>query len=138
MGVRRRVVAVSEESDQVTVYEFVGGMPFFEELVERFYARVATDEVLLRLYPDQVDLGPARDRLALFLAQYWGGPQTYSESRGHPRLRMRHMPFEVGQVERDHWLAAMTAALDEMAPPDLVRERFDAYFEMSADAMMNR
>ena len=129
---------MSEDSGQVTVYEFVGGMPFFEELVERFYARVATDEVLLRLYPDQVDLGPARERLALFLAQYWGGPQTYSESRGHPRLRMRHMPFEVGQVERDHWLAAMTAALDEMAPPDLVRERFDAYFEMSADAMMNR
>jgi hemoglobin len=131
---------VSEEppQEQVTVYDYVGGMPFFEQLVERFYARVETDEVLLRLYPDQDDLGPARERLALFLAQYWGGPQTYSESRGHPRLRMRHIPFTIGQRERDHWVAAMTAALDELAPDEIVRERFDAYFAMSADAMMNQ
>ena len=126
-----------EPTEQVTVYDFLGGMPFFEELVDRFYQRVEADPVLLRLYPEQHDLGPARERLALFLAQYWGGPTTYSDNRGHPRLRMRHVPFTIGQEERDHWVAAMTAALDDMEPPALVRERFDAYFAMSADAMMN-
>jgi len=126
------------DAEQLTVFDFVGGQPFFDELVAAFYRRVADDPPLLALYPDPTDLGPARERLALFLGQYWGGPTTYSEQRGHPRLRMRHVPFVIGADERDRWLAAMTGALDELAPPQLARDRFDAYFAMSADAMMNQ
>ncbi len=120
-----------------TLYEAVGGMPFFVALVDGFYARVAADPVLIALYPNQVDLAPARERLTLFLAQYWGGPTTYSDARGHPRLRMRHAPFRIGTVERDHWLKAMDNALDELAPAVEVRARLDAYFVMAADAMRN-
>ena len=79
-----------------TLFFRVGGMPFFERLVDAFYAGVATDDVLLPLYPEQPDLTGARHRLTLFLAQYWGGPTTYSDERGHPRLRMRHFPYPVG------------------------------------------
>ena len=122
---------------EVSVYETAGGDGFFTRLVDAFYARVAADDVLLRLYPDPIDLGPARHRLTLFLIQYWGGPTTYSDERGHPRLRMRHAPFAVGDRERDHWLAAMTGALDEVAPTPALRERFDSYFAMAADAMRN-
>lgn len=122
----------------ITMYEAVGSMPFFESLAAGFYRRVAVDPVLLRLYPDQNDLGPAAERLALFLAQYWGGPQTYSDQRGHPRLRMRHNPFEIGPAERDHWMAAMNGALDELQVHPMLRERFDSYFTMSAEAMRNR
>ena len=124
--------------DADSVYDAAGGMPFFERLVDAFYSRVARDEVLLRLYPEPEDLGPARERLTLFLAQYWGGPTTYSEARGHPRLRMRHAPFVVGERERDRWLLAMTGALDEVQPTSDVRARFDAYFAMSAEAMRNQ
>jgi hemoglobin len=122
---------------EASLYEAVGGMPFFASLVDGFYSRVAQDEVLLRLYPEQVDLGPARERLTLFLAQYWGGPTTYSDARGHPRLRMRHGPFRIGMIERDHWLAAMQAALDELNPAPEIRARLDEYFVMAADAMRN-
>ncbi|HKY15709.1 MAG TPA: globin [Microthrixaceae bacterium] len=125
-------------AEQGTVYELVGGMEFFERLVGRFYDEVEKDEVLLRLYPDRDDLGPARERLTLFLAQYWGGPTTYSDERGHPRLRMRHMPFAIGPTERDHWLRAMRAALDELDPPGIVRIRFETYFDMTADSMRNQ
>jgi hemoglobin len=125
------------ETRQVTVYEAVGGMPFFERLVDVFYDHVEADPVLLSLYPDQHDLGPARQRLRLFLAQYWGGPTTYSDERGHPRLRMRHGPFVIGPEARDHWLAAMRAALDELDPPPAIRFRFDSYFDMSAEGMRN-
>jgi hemoglobin len=120
-----------------SVYDAAGAMPFFVQLVDVFYRQVEADPVLLSLYPEPNDLGPARERLTLFLAQYWGGPTTYSEARGHPRLRMRHAPFVVGSRERDHWLAAMTVALDELSPPTHLRERFDAYFVMSAEAMRN-
>lgn len=123
--------------DSFTVYEAAGGLPFFVALATAFYEQVRLDDVLLQLYPDPHDLDPARDRLALFLAQYWGGPTTYSEVRGHPRLRMRHAPYVIGERERDHWLAAMEAALDQLAPPAPLRERFDAYFTMSAEAMRN-
>jgi hemoglobin len=123
---------------EMTVYEAAGGTPFFAALVDAFYRCVAADPVLLRLYPDQVDLAPAAERLTLFLVQYWGGPTTYSDARGHPRLRMRHNPYVVGVRERDHWLAAMTVALDELAPAPELRERFDAYFAMAADSMINQ
>jgi hemoglobin len=122
----------------MTVFEAVGGQPFFDALSSAFYQRVSDDPVLLRLYPDQEDLVPAARRLALFLGQYWGGPQTYSEERGHPRLRMRHFPFEIGPSERDHWMAAMNAALDELQVHPIVREKFDGYFATSAEAMRNR
>ncbi len=130
-------MADGSDAADITIYDAAGGLAFFAGLVDSFYRHVAADEVLLSLYPDPVDLGPARRRLTLFLVQYWGGPTTYSDERGHPRLRMRHAPFPVDAEARDRWLKAMTAALDEMAPPPVLRERFDAYFEMSASAMQN-
>ncbi|MGE0878610.1 MAG: globin [Acidimicrobiia bacterium] len=123
-----------------SVYEAVGGMAYFEGLVDRFYGRVANDEVLLALYPDQVDLGPAKQRLTLFLAQYWGGPTTYSDERGHPRLRMRHFPFVIGVTERDHWIQAMAESVVESEPrlsPEL-EEELIRYFVMAAEAMRNQ
>ena len=120
------------------MFEAAGGMPFFEALVDRFYEGVATDPVLLRLYPKPDDLADARHRLTLFLAQYWGGPSTYSDERGHPRLRMRHAPFAIGPEERDHWLAHMQAALDALAPEPEVRAKFDEYFGFAAESMRNR
>jgi hemoglobin len=119
----------------ISVYDAVGGMPFFVALVDRFYARVAKDVMLRPLYPD--DLGPPAEHLALFLAQYWGGPTTYSEARGHPRLRMRHAPFAVGQRERDLWMAAMLAALDEAELDPELQRRFVDYFTMAADHLIN-
>ena len=92
-----------------TVYEAVGGQLFFDELVDRFYDAVEADPRLAPMYP--VDMGPSRERLAGFLAQYWGGPAHYSEKRGHPRLRMRHMPFVIGTDERDAWMEHMEASL---------------------------
>jgi hemoglobin len=112
-------------------------MPFFEALVGRFYAGVADDPVLRPLYPED-DLAPARHRLTLFLAQYWGGPRTYESERGHPRLRMRHAPFAIGPAARDRWLDTMRAALVELAPPADVAAELDDYFEMAAEAMRNR
>jgi hemoglobin len=123
---------------ELTVYEAAGGMPYFEALVDRFYVGVADDPVLLRLYPEAPDLTGARHRLTLFLAQYWGGPTTYSSERGHPRLRMRHFPFAIGPAERDRWLLHMRAAIDAVAAPDEVRSRLHDYVTMAADAMVNR
>ncbi len=121
----------------VSLYERAGGMPFFEDLVSRFYAGVATDPVLRPLYPE-ADLAPAQHRLTLFLAQYWGGPRTYDDERGHPRLRMRHAPFPIDTTARDRWLVLMRAALAEAAPPPDVATELDRYLEMAADAMRNR
>ncbi len=126
------------DQEQVTVYEAAGGMAFFVHLVDRFYAGVAEDPQLLAVYPEPEDLRGARHRLALFLAQYWGGPSTYGEERGHPRLRMRHAPFVIGPGERDRWLLHMTAALDELAPVPELRARFDEYFAFAAESMRNR
>jgi hemoglobin len=123
--------------DQQTLYERAGGMPFFEDLVARFYAAVATDDVLRPLYPE-ADLGPAQHRLTLFLAQYWGGPRTYEDERGHPRLRMRHAPFAIDALARDRWLVHMRAALAEVAPPPDVAADLDRYLGMAAEAMRNR
>lgn len=114
----------------------VGGEPTFRRIVSRFYALVAKDEVLRPLYPDE-DLGPATERLTLFLMQYWGGPHTYSEQRGHPRLRMRHVPFKIGPIERDAWLANMRIAVDEAGLPEQYRAQLWEYLEMAAQSLMN-
>jgi hemoglobin len=120
-----------------TLYDAAGGMRFFEDLVGRFYDNVAADPVLRAVYPDN-DLSSARHRLTLFLAQYWGGPTTYGEERGHPRLRMRHNPFAIGPVERDAWLKHMREAIAWADPPSDVATRLHAYFDMAAEAMRNR
>lgn len=120
-----------------SLYDRVGGMPYFERLVQRFYDGVAADDVLRRLYPE-ADLAPARRRLTLFLVQYWGGPTTYLEERGHPRLRARHFAFSIGGPERDRWLFHMRSAIDDSGAPADVRERLHAYMTMAADAMVNR
>ena len=120
-----------------TFYEEVGGAPTFTRLVARFYAGVRTDPVLAPLYP-QDDWDGAETRLRGFLEQYWGGPRTYSEERGHPRLRMRHAPFAIGEAERDAWLRHMRDAVDSL---DLTAEQDDTlwrYLTMAAFSMQNR
>jgi len=123
--------------DVKTVFDAAGGLAFFEALVDAFYEGVASDPVLIRLYPQPGDLAPARRRLTLFLAQYWGGPTTYSDERGHPRLRARHFPFEIGPGERDRWLTHMRAAIDRLQPPPPVLAELERYFETAAEAMRN-
>jgi hemoglobin len=128
-------------SEDASLFTRVGGLPFFERLVNRFYEGVADDPVLLRLYPEAPDLTGARHRLTMFLVQYWGGPTTYSDERGHPRLRLRHLPFHIGREERDRWLRHMTAAVDE-ATKDLpdgaaVRAELLAYFTPASEQMRN-
>jgi len=118
-----------------TLFDLVGGQPFFDTLVTNFYTRVEHDPVLRPLYPD--DLAPGRRALALFLGQYWGGPPIYSAEKGHPRLRMRHAPFIITSRERDSWLAAMLAAVDESDAPDAARAAMHDYFEMASTAMIN-
>lgn len=129
---------MSDTTPKPSLFDEVGGMPFFEALVDHFYRGVADDPVLLRLYPEPDDLAPARRRLMLFLAQYWGGPTTYSAERGHPRLRSRHFPFRIGPDERDHWLARMRDAVAATAPDPATAERLIAYFDMAAEAMRNQ
>jgi hemoglobin len=121
---------------ELSLFEAVGGMPFFVALVDAFYEGVVTDAVLRPLYPSD-DLDGARHRLTLFLAQYWGGPTTYMEERGHPKLRMRHMPFTVGPAERDHWLLHMAAAVERVTEPGTVREKLMAYFVPAAEHLRN-
>jgi hemoglobin len=124
-------------ADPQTLYDRAGGTPFFEALVGRFYAGVAADPDLRPIYPEP-DLAGAQHRLTLFLIQYWGGPTTYDQERGHPRLRMRHAPFPIGADERDRWLVHMRAALAEIAPPAEIAEQLERYFAMAAEAMRNR
>ena len=117
-------------------HDAVGGTPAFTALVERFYAGVAEDPVLRPLYPEQ-DLAAAADRLRMFLEQYWGGPTTYSEQRGHPRLRMRHAPFAVPPTARDHWLTHMRDAVDSLhLRPELDRQLW-GYLTMAAESLVN-
>lgn len=119
-----------------TFYELVGGHDTFAALVKRFYAGVATDPVLRPMYPEE-DLGPAEDRFRMFLEQYWGGPTTYSEQRGHPRLRMRHAPFPVTPEARDHWLTHMRDAIDSLElAPELDHELW-SYMERVAHFLIN-
>jgi hemoglobin len=129
--------AVSDTGDpSVTAFEAFGGHAFFERLVAAFYGRVETDPVLRPMYPGS-DLAPAEERLRLFLEQYWGGPTTYSERRGHPRLRMRHAHFPVDAEASERWLAHMRAALDEQALPAERDALLWEYFEAAAPAMIN-
>ena len=125
------------EAVQGNFWEQVGGRPTFERLVRAFYDGIATDEVLLPMYPDQPDLEPAIQRLTGFLEQYWGGPTTYSEERGHPRLRMRHNAFKVNPDARDRWLTHMRAALDTLELPPLQDATLWAYLDRAAHAMVN-
>ena len=125
--------------DDGNVHDAVGGEAFFVDLVERFYRGVAADLLLRPLYPD--DLTDSKRHMAMFLQQYWGGPGTYSEQRGHPRLRGRHLPFVIGEPERDAWLRHMTAALEAVAAergidPSLQAQML-AYFAQTADFLVN-
>lgn len=119
-----------------TFYDEIGGMPTIERIVAVFYAGVAEDRVMRPMYPE-ADLGPAAERLTLFLAQYWGGPTTYSDTRGHPRLRMRHAPFAVTPTARDHWLAHFAEGLDAVELTEEQREKFWAYVTHAAQFMVN-
>ncbi|HEY2813189.1 MAG TPA: globin [Acidimicrobiales bacterium] len=120
---------------QLDVFRAVGGETFFFDLVDRFYARVEDDPVLRPLYPD--DLAEPKRHLALFLIQYWGGPPTYSRERGHPALRMRHMPFAIGPAERDAWYRAMSASVLEADLDVDIERRLLEYFTMTAEHMIN-
>lgn len=121
----------------MSFYDAVGGMPFFERLVDTFYAGVATDDVLAPLYPEAPDFTGARHRLTLFLAQYWGGPTTYDAERGHPRLRMRHFPFTVGPLQRDRWLLHMTAAVRASGDAEASQQTLLDYFVPAAEHLRN-
>ncbi len=123
-------------SQVVSFYDAIGGEPTFRRIVGRFFAAVRDDEVLRAVYPLD-DLDGAEERLCLFLMQYWGGPTTYSDERGHPRLRMRHAPFRIGPRERDAWLGAMRAAVDEADLAAAHREQLWAYLESTAAHMIN-
>ena len=117
-------------------FEEMGGTNFFEELVKKFYAGVVTDPLLRPLYPDD-DLEGAQERLTLFLMQYWGGPHTYSELRGHPRLRMRHHPFRISGAERDAWLKHMKSALDSLDLAEHLQVELWRYLEAAAHSLVN-
>ncbi len=127
---------VSSEPQRSTLYDAVGGEQTFRLLVDRFYAGVAADPALRALYPED-DLGPAAERLRMFLIQYWGGPGTYSEQRGHPRLRMRHAPFRIGVAERDAWLRHMRAAVESLDLPADLHDQLWRYLVTAADSMRN-
>jgi hemoglobin len=130
------MVQMPEQAPVPTFYDAVGGHATFVPLVKRFYEGVASDPQLRALYPE-ADLASAEERLRMFLEQYWGGPRTYSDLRGHPRLRMRHAPFVIGPRERDAWLHAMRIAVDGADLDEQHRERLWAYLEMAADSMVN-
>lgn len=127
---------MARHNGHVTFYDEIGGFPTMQKIVAKFYEGVATDDVLRPMYPEE-DLGPAEERFLHFLVQYWGGPTTYSEQRGHPRLRMRHAPFAVDAVARDRWLQHFRAALDSV---DLTPEQdaqFWGYVTHAANFMVN-
>lgn len=122
-----------------TFYDAVGGAETFRTIVSRFYELVRDDEVLRPMYPAK-DLQGAEDRLRMFLEQYWGGPRTYSDQRGHPRLRMRHAPYKVGPIERDAWLRCMHTAVASIGAETLDEEHrreLLGYLEMAAQHMVN-
>ena len=117
-------------------YDEIGGAETFRRLIDGFYTRVATDPVLRPLYPDE-DFASAPDRLRLFLEQYWGGPRTYGETRGHPRLRQRHAPFVIGEQERDRWLHLMRESLDDLHLPAEQDATLWDYLVYAAQSLVN-
>ena len=119
-----------------TMYDAIGGPAAFAQLASVFYQGVAADPLLRAMYPEE-DLGPAEDRLRMFLEQYWGGPTTYSEQRGHPRLRMRHQPYVITPDARDRWLRAMRPAVESLGLPPLTENQLWDYLERAAHAMVN-
>lgn len=123
-------------AEQRNFFAAIGGHDTFMRLVDRFYDGVAGDDLLRPMYPG-IDLGPARERLTMFLEQYWGGPGTYSAQRGHPRLRMRHAGFRIGPAARDRWLLHMRAAVEQLdlAPDD--RDLLWDYLERAAHSLLN-
>jgi hemoglobin len=125
------------DTTEMSFYEAVGGEETFRRLVSRFYQEVAKDPQLRAVYPSR-DLGPAEEHLRLFLIQYWGGPGTYSEQRGHPRLRMRHVHFKIGEAERDAWLRHMRTALDELALDEARDAQLWDYLVMAAHSLVNQ
>ena len=118
-------------------YERMGGEVIFKELTKRFYQEVSQNEVLKPMYPED-DMTGAEERLRLFLEQYWGGPTTYSDTRGHPRLRMRHAPFKIGNVEHDAWLACMHKAVIDLEMAEELKEELWTYFQYAAHSMKNQ
>lgn len=124
-------------TEHESLYDQMGGHATFEQLVSHFYARVAVDPVLRPMYPDEDFKGAAR-RLLMFLEQYWGGPKTYSEERGHPRLRMRHAAFRISEHERDVWLEHMKSAVDELEMNEELKEQLWNYLVMAAHSMVNQ
>jgi hemoglobin len=126
-----------EEGETSTFYQRIGGRATLEKIVRLFYDGVRTDDVLMPMYPEQPDLEGAIQRLTGFLEQYWGGPATYSETRGHPRLRMRHQAFKVNPDARDRWLAHMRAALDQLQLSPLDDETLWNYLDRAAHLMVN-
>lgn len=131
-----RITMPSGEKAGGNFFEKVGGSETFKKLVDRFYEGVANDEVLRPMYPEE-DLGPAAERLQLFLEQYWGGPDTYQQLRGHPRLRMRHAPYHINPQARERWLFHMRQALDELHLAPLLEAELWAYLDRAATAMLN-
>ncbi|WP_173401122.1 globin [Arthrobacter sp. Br18] len=133
-----RLLAAGQQfvQPEYNLYESVGGHDTFVKLVDVFYEGVAQDELLRPMYPEE-DLGPAKERLLLFLEQYWGGPKTYGETRGHPRLRMRHMPFRVTPEARDSWLRHMRAAVDSLDLAPLHEATLWDYLDRAAQSMVN-
>jgi hemoglobin len=129
-------MAADDNMSEPTFWDRIGGTDTFEKLVEVFYTGVAEDPVLRPMYPDP-DLREAAERLQLFLEQYWGGPRTYSETRGHPRLRMRHAPFRITTIERDAWLRHMKTGVDSLDLTPADREELWSYLEMAAHSMVN-
>lgn len=127
-----RMTDVTQES----FFDAVGGHDTFVRLVDAFYDGVADDPVLRPMYPEE-DLGPAKERLTLFLEQYWGGPNTYSAQRGHPRLRMRHVPFKVNPDARDRWLTHMRTAVDSLGLAPIHESQLWDYLERAAFSMIN-
>jgi hemoglobin len=125
------------ETQAPSLYEAIGGEPAFRRLVHRFYAEVAADPELRRVYPSR-DLGPAEEHLRLFLIQYWGGPADYNDRRGHPRLRMRHVHFHIGPAERDAWLRHMRTALDELELDPVHDAQLWEYLVMAAHSLVNQ
>lgn len=119
----------------MTIFDAVGGTPWFTAMIDRFYDAVETDLLIRPMYPD--DLTESRDHMVKFLSQYWGGPTTYSDERGHPRLRMRHAPFIITDAERDAWLTHMLAAVRSGDLPAEIEQKMVDYFDMAAAHMIN-